>query len=216
MNQKGKNLFEQALQTTMRFGNNTSPYVVCFENAAIMQTNFEGRDIVVTPKNGGRPFTKQGRRFTLVLTEEMFNALRQEKGDCSHGVWQFDDENPDLKLYTIEVNLKFESKIIPECELWQMKKGRFTRDSRKVLNSTTVGNLDALYQNMAVERTDLVLNPYDPYKSGKFTLWVREIRVAQKEIDDSNSYWNVTIDEVDPNEIFNDMSMDPNLDPDQA
>ncbi len=216
MNKRAEDLYKRALQTSMIFGNEKSPYVVCFENAVIKNTNFEGKDIVITPKNGGRPFTKQGRRFELVLTEDMFKALCAEKGECSHGVWAFDEENPDLKLYTIEVNLKFESKIIPVCELWQMKNGRFTRDSRKELNSASIANLDALYREMAVERTDLVVNPYDPYKSGKFTLWVREIRVAQKEIDDSKGFWSVQIDEVDPNEIFNDMKMDPNVDPNQA
>lgn len=204
MNNTGKNLFERALESKLEFGTRRSPNAIIIENAVIIKKNFAGKDIPCKDSKG-RPFTKKGRRFTLVLTEDLFNALCEEKGNCSYGVWAFDkDENPDLKVYTIEVNVKMESNNPPMCKLFTKKNGK---TDVNILDSTNIGILDEIY-DIDTERIDLVLNPYDPDKSGNFTLWLRDLKLSQNEIEDSDSYWqNLEMGEdalpftpTDPNE----------------
>lgn len=197
MNNQGKNLFERAQLTSMTFGNRRSPNVIVFENAVIIKRNFAGRDIQGKRKDG-RPFVKQGRRFTLVLTEDMFNALKAEKGECSYGIWQFAPEDPDLKVYTIEVNVKMESANPPMCRLYTKRDGKA---NVTILNSANMGILDEIYE-CDIERIDMTLNPYDPDNTGHFTLWLRDLKMSQNEIEDSDEYWNnmITDDELPWNE----------------
>lgn len=186
MNNQAKNLFERALETRMIFGTRKSSSAVCFENAVIIKRNFAGKDIPCKDRNG-RSFVKKGRRFTLVLTEDMFNALKEAKGDCSYGIWQFaPDENPELKVYTVEVNIKMESNNPPTCALYTKNNGRV---NVSVLDSTSIGILDEIYE-CDIERIDITVNPYDPDKVGHFTLWLRDIKLSQNEIEDSDAYWN--------------------------
>lgn len=200
MNNQGKNLFERALETKMQFGTRRSQNAVVFENAVIIKRNFAGKDIPCKDKKG-KTFVKKGRRFTLVLTEEMFNALCAEKGECSYGIWAFAPEEPDLKVYTIEVNVKMESANPPSCKLYTKNGGKA---DVSVLNSTNLAILDEIYE-CDIERIDVTVNPYDPEKTGHFTLWLRDLKMSQIEIEDSDSYWK-TMDaeelpwDVDPNE----------------
>lgn len=195
MNSQGKNLFERALETSIEFGNRRSPNVIVVKNAVIIKRNFAGKDIPGKRKDG-KPFVKKGRRFTWVLTEDLFNALTAEKGECTFGIWAFSQENPDLKVYTIEVNIKMESDNPPTLLLYTSNNGRTVVTE---LNSTNMGTLDVI-QEIDIERVDLTLNPYDPEKSGHFTLWLRDLKLKQNEIEDSDSYWNnvVTDDERMP------------------
>ena len=203
MNNQGKNLFERALQTRMQFGNRRSPNVIVLENAVIIKRNFSGKDIQCKDRKG-KTFVKKGRRFTLVLTEEMFNALQAEKGECSYGIWAFGgEEDPDLKVYTIEVNLKMESANPPVCTLFTKKNGSADVN---VLDSTNLNILDELYE-CDIERVDLVLSPYDPDKTGHFTLWLRDLKMSQNEIEDNDEYWN--------NIIAGDTDIPYNIDPNE-
>lgn len=203
MNNQGKNLFERALETKMQFGTRRSPNAVVFENAVIIKRNFAGKDITGKRKDG-KTFTKKGRRFTLVLTKEMFDALCAEKGECSYGIWAFaPEENPDLKVYTIEVNVKMESANPPSCKLYTKSNGKA---NVSILNSTNLGLLDEIYE-CDIERVDITVNPYDPDKSGHFTLWLRDLKLSQIEIEDNDSYWN--------NMIVDDMEVMPFGDPNE-
>ena len=195
MNSQGKNLFERALETSLEFGNRRSPNVICVKNAVIIKRNFAGKEIPGKRKDG-KSFVKKGRRFTWVLTEELFNALCQEKGECTYGIWAFSPENPDLKVYTIEVNIKMESDNPPSIILYTSNNGKVKPTE---LNSTNMGALDVI-QEIDIERVDFTLNPYDPDKSGHFTLWLRDLKLKQNEIEDSDSYWSsiVSDDETIP------------------
>lgn len=205
MNNQAKNLFERALETTMEFGNRRSPNAICLSNAVIIKRNFAGRDIPGKRKDG-RPFVKQGRRFVLVLTEDMFNALCNEKGECVYGIWQFDPENPDLKVYTIEVRIKMESANPPVCRLYTKRNGKV---DISLLNSTNLGILDEIYE-CDIERIDMTLNAYDPDKTGHFTLWLRDLKLSQNEIEEGDDYWNNMGSADDADDIpFN---IDPNED----
>lgn len=194
MNNQGKNLFERALETKMQFGTRRSPNAVVFENAVIIKRNFAGRDVTGKRKDG-KTFTKKGRRFTLVLTKEMFDALCAEKGECSYGIWAFaPEEDPELKVYTVDVNVKMESANPPTCKLYTKNSGKA---NVSILNSTNLGLLDEIYE-CDIERVDITLNPYDPDKTGHFTLWLRDLKMSQIEIEDNDSYWNnIIVDDMD-------------------
>lgn len=191
MDNQAKNLFERALETKMIFGTPTNPNAVLFRNAVIIKTNFKGKEITITPKNGSRPFKKVGPRFTLVLTEDMFNALCQEKGQCKYNIWQFDQENPDLKVYEIEVCIKMDSakKQQPVIELITKSHGKVNSEA---LTAYNLGVLDDI-ESINTERIDMTLNPYDPNKIGMFTLWLRRMKFVQREvlddISDGDDYW---------------------------
>ena len=203
MNNQGKNLFERALNTKLQFGNRRSPNVIVLENAVIIKRNFSGKDIQCKGKNG-KPFVKKGRRFTLVLTEELFKALVEQKGECSYGIWAFGgEEDPDLKLWTVEVNVKMESANPPVCTLYTKKDGKADLN---VLDSTNLNVLDEIY-DCDIERIDLVLSPYDPDQTGHFTLWLRDLKISQNEIEDSDEYWE--------NIMANDNDIPFNIDPNQ-
>lgn len=191
MNNQGKNLFERALETEMIFGTQTNPNAIKLKNAVIIKPNFKGEEITITPKNGGRPFKKVGPRFTLVLTEDMFNVLCQEKGTCKYNIWQFDPENPDLKVFTVEVCIKMDSakKQQPIIELITKSHGRVNHETLTAYNLAILDEIEPIN----VERVDMVLNPYDPNKAGMFTLWLRSMKYVQKEIvddiSDGDEYW---------------------------
>ena len=185
MNNQGKNLFERALETKLVFGTRKSPNAIVFEDAVIIKRNFAGRDIH-GKRSDGRPFVKQGRTFTLVLTEDMFNALCAEKGECRYGIWNFDKEDPELKVYTVEVKLKMESNNPPSCTLYTTRNGK---TDISVLNSANLGVLDEIY-DVDIERVDIVVNPYDPEKTGHFTLWLRDLKLKQTAIEESNQFWD--------------------------
>lgn len=186
MNNQGKNLFERALETTMQFGNRRSPNAVVFNNAVIIKRNFAGKDISCKDSKG-RPFTKKGRRFTLVLTEDMFNALCAEKGTCTYGIWAFaPEEDPNLKVYTIEVNIKMDSPNPPVCKLYTKSNGK---TDITLLTDTNLGIIDEIY-DCDIERVDLTVSPYDPEKIGKFTLYLRDLKISQNYIEENDSYWN--------------------------
>ena len=206
MNNTGKNLFERALQSTLQFGTRRSPNAIVIQNAVIIKRNFAGKDIPCKDSKG-KTFIKKGRRFTLVLTEDLFNALVQEKGNCSHSIWAFDKENPDLKVYTIEVNVRMESSNPPMCKLFT-KRNKTT--DVNILDSTNIGILDEIY-DIDIERIDLVLNPYDPDHTGNFTLWLRDLKLSQNEIEDSDDYWSNLNAEEDALPFT---PTDPNLDVD--
>ena len=204
MNNQGKNLFERALETKMQFGTRRSQNAIVFENAVIIKRNFAGKDIPCKDRKG-KSFVKKGRRFTLVLTEDMFKALVAEKGECSYGIWAFaPEENPDLKVYTIEVRAMMESANPPVCKLYTIHNGK---NDVTILNSTNLGVLDEIYE-CDIERVDLTLNPYDPDKTGHFTLWLRDLKMSQKVIEDNDTYWN-DMELTDDNLPFN---SDPNED----
>lgn len=193
MNNQGKNLFEKALETEMVFGTRRSPNAIEFKKAVIIKRNFSGKDIPLKDKKG-KSFIKKGRRFTLVLTEELFNALVQAKGECSYGVWNFGgEENPELKLYTIEVRLNMDSANPPSCKLYTTSTNPDGTKVKNVttLNSTNLDILDEVYE-CDIERVDIVVNPYDPDKINHFTLWLRDIKLSQLEIEDSDKYWEVS------------------------
>ena len=208
MNSLGKALYEQALKTTITFGAPGRPNAVAINNAAIYKRNFKGADQKITPKDGGRSFVKKGRRFTLALTEDLFNALRDEKGECSYNVWAFGgEEDPDLKLYCIEVIVNMASSYPPTALLYTARKdGKW--DISDPLTDTSIGILDEVdYLN--IERVDIVVNPYDKDKTGNFTLYLNSIKMAQKHIEDGDDYWsaNIHIDEEMPRR-----GDDPNVD----
>lgn len=193
MNTQGKNLFDRALETEMILGTRRNPNAIEFKKAVIIKRNFEGRDITGKQKNG-KSFVKKGRRFTLVLTEDMFNALTEAKGECSHGIWNFGgEENPDLKLCTIEVRINMDSANPPSCKLYTAAGNGSNERNVTVLSSTNLGVLDTIYES-DIERVDILVNPYDPDKIGHFTLWLRDIKLSQLELEDSDEYWNVTSD----------------------
>lgn len=204
MNNQGKNLFERALETKMQFGTRRSQNAIVFENAVIIKRNFAGRDIPGKTKEG-RSFIKTGRRFVLVLTEDMFQALCAEKGTCKYGIWAFDpEENPDLKVYLIEVKIKMESNNPPVLKLYT------TNGSKKnvsILNSANMGVLDEIYE-CDIERIDLTVNPYDPDRTGSFTLWLRDLKLSQTKVEEGDGYWS----EFDLNDDnpFGDVQGDPN------
>lgn len=190
MNNLGKALYEQALKTTIQFGAPGRPNAVAINNAAIYKRNFKGADQKITPKDGGRSFVKKGRRFTLALTEELFNALCNEKGECSYNVWAFGgEEDPDLKLYTMEVIVNMASSYPPTALLYTAKKNG-NWDISEPLTDTSIGILDEV-DSMNIERVDLVLNPYDKDKTGNFTLYLNSIKMSQKYIEDMDDYWSV-------------------------
>ena len=207
MNNQGKNLFERALASKLQFGTRRSQNAIVIENAVIIKRNFAGKDIQCKDRKG-KTFIKRGRRFTLVLDEETFKALCAQKGECSYGVWNFDKENPELKVYTVEVNVKMESANPPSCKLYTTHNGNAKVTS---LNSTNLGVLDDISE-IDIERVDLVLNPYDPDKSGHFTLWLRDLKMSQNEIEDSDEYWS-NFNAVDADATENiPYGMDPNED----
>ncbi len=189
MNNQGKNLFERALETEMVFGTQFNPNAVLFKNAVIIKKNFKGQEITITPKNGKRPFKKVGPRFDLVLTEEMFNALVAEKGNCRYQIWNFDQENPDLKVYEIEVCIKMDSAKKPNIQLITKNNGRVNIESLNAYNLAILDEIDSIN----TERVDLVVNPYDPNKLGEFSLWLRSMKYVQVEVLDDISnddeYW---------------------------
>jgi len=212
MNNQAKNLFERALETTMQFGTQKSPNAVMFKNAVIIKRNFKGAEQVVTPKNGGRPFKKVGPRFTLVLTEDMLQALRDAKGNCRYSMWQFDEENPDLKVFEIEVNIKMDSSNPPVIQLIT-KKGGVVKP--KTLKSHNLAILDEP-DSIDIERVDLIVNPYDPSKSGNFTLWLRQMKVVLREVQDDISaddeYWAEIERQILEDELPEEVEFDPNQD----
>ena len=203
MNSQGKNLFERALETQLQFGTRRSPNAIVLTNAVIIKRNFAGKDIECKTKTG-KPFKKTGRRFTLVLTEELFNALCAEKGNCTYGIWAFaPEEDPNLKVYTIEVRLKMESDNPPVCKLYTKNNGK---TDVSVLNSTNLAILDSIWE-CDIERVDLTLSAYDPEKTGTFTLWLRDLKMSQTAIEDNDNYWA----EFDINE--DSLPFPPNGDP---
>lgn len=208
MNNLGKALYEQALKTTIQFGAPGRPNAVAINNAAIYKRNFKGVDQKITPKDGGRSFVKKGRRFTLALTEDLFNALCDEKGQCAYGVWAFGgEEEPDLKLYTIEVIVNMASSYPPTALLYTAKKsGQW--DISEPLTDTSIGILDEV-DSMNIERVDLILNPYDKDKTGNFTLYLNSIKMSQKYIEDEDAYWSANAHLEDDTPRRGD---DPNVD----
>ena len=189
MNNLGKALYEQALKTTIQFGMQGRPNAIMLSNAAIYKRNFKGADQKITPKDGGRSFVKKGRRFTLALTEEIFEAICNEKGNCSYNVWAFGgEEEPDLKLYTVEVIVNMASSYPPSALLYTAKKNG-SWDISEPLTDTSIGVLDEV-DSMNIDRVDLVLNPYDKDKTGNFTLYLNSIKMSQKYIEDGDDYWS--------------------------
>lgn len=189
MNNLGKALYEQALQTKISFGQPRRPNAVVIENAAIYKRNFKGADQKITPKDGGRSFVKKGRRFTLALTEETMSMLCNAKGNCSYNVWAFGgEEEPDLKLYCVEVLVNMASSYPPNALLFtKTKSGKW--DISEPLTDTSISILDEV-DYMNIERVDLVLNAYDKDKDGNFTLYLNSIKMSQKYIEDSDDYWS--------------------------
>lgn len=204
MNNQGKNLFERALETEIQFGTHRSPNVIVIKKAVLNRRNFAGKDVVCKDRKG-KTFTRKGRRFTLILTEDLFNALSEVKGECTYGIWEFaKEENPDLKVYTIDVNVKMESANPPKCELYTKYKGDI---QYKLLDSTNIGVLDEIAE-CDIDRVDLELNAYDPDKTGHFTLWLRSIKFSQLQIEDADEYWTNLTEESD--KATSDVSGDPN------
>lgn len=190
MNNLGKALYERALKSQMVFGAPGRPNVVTIKDAAIYKRNFKGIEQKITPKDGGRSFVKKGRRFQLALTEELFNALTAEKGQCTHNVWAFGgEEDPDLKLYCVEVIVNMASSYPPSAQLYTIDANGRMHPSEP-LTDTSIGILDDV-NDYDIERVDLVLNPYDKDKTGNFTLYLNSIKMSQKHIEDSDGYWSI-------------------------
>lgn len=190
MNNLGKALYEKALKSEIVFGAPGRPNAIIIKDAAIYKRNFKGVDQKITPKDGGKSFTKKGRRFSLALTEELFVALTNEKGNCSYNIWAFGgDEDPDLKLFTVEVVVNMSSSYPPNAQLYTIDAYGKMHMSEP-LTDTSIGILDDV-NDYDIERVDLVLNPYDKDKTGNFTLYLNSIKMSQKHIEDSDSYWSV-------------------------
>lgn len=195
MNQKGKHLYEIAVNTTMQFGMPGRPNAVVINNAAIDKRNFKGVDIPITPKNGGRSFIKKGRRFTLCLTENLFSALCNEKGKCAYTEWAFGgEEDPDVKLYCIEVIVNMASSYPPEAKLYiSDENGKWENEHPESLTDTSIGVLDEV-ELLDIDRVDLILNPYDRDKTGNFTFYLNSIKMAQKYVDSADdAYWTNSV-----------------------
>lgn len=205
MNNRGKELYERALHTELVFGNRANPNAIILQNVAISKRNFEGRT-ETGKKKDGRPFTKEGRRFTINLTEDLFNAICTEKGTCNYSIWAFGgDEQPDLKLYTIEVHVNMASQYPPHARLYTM--GKDNTASIRDLNDTSIAVLDSVREE-DIERVDVVLNPYDKDKIGIFTLYLNDIKMCQRYVEDTDNYWSHIVqdeEESQPN------GEDPNI-----
>lgn len=187
MNNLGKNLYERALKSKLIFGAPGRPNVITIKNAAIFKRNFKGVDQKITPKDGGRSFVKKGRRFSLALTEDLFNAITVEKGQCNHTVWAFGgEEDPDLKLYCVEVIVNMASNYPPSAQLFTIDADGKVNPSEP-LTDTSIGTLDEL-NDYDIDRVDVVLNPYDKDKIGSFTLYLNSIKIRQKHIEDSDDF----------------------------
>ena len=211
MNNQAKNLFERALETTMQFGVQKNPNAIMFKNAVIIKRNFKGTEQVITPKNGGRPFKKVGPRFVLVLTEDMLNALLESKGKCRYSMWQFDDENPDLNVFEVEVSIKMDSEKAPDIQLITRNNGQIKLEKLKSFNLGILDEPDSI----DIERVDLVVNPYDPTNSGNFTLWLRQMKFVLREVVDDitadDEYWSDIQRQILNGELPEDIE-DPNED----
>ena len=179
MNNKGKYYYDNALKTTVQFGTRHKPNCIVIRGASISKRNFSG--------NADR-FGNTKRIFWINLTEDLFNAIVAEKGNCNYSVWEFAaPEDTEPKLYQIKVQVNYASANQPKAFLYTRanKDADYLKETE--LTDVTIGSLDHLYDE-DIENIDLYLNPYDRKKDGNFTLYLNRIEVTMKYIEEDESY----------------------------
>ena len=134
------------------------------ENAVIIWTNFSGGPTKYNSVGGKRT-------FTLVLSEEIADALKDEGWNIKFREPKDPDDDP--LIYT-EIVVNMESAYPPTVVLYSEFRGR---KKANPLDSESIARLDSIN----IDNVDLIIHPYEHGRTSAFRVkgYARAIHVIQ-------------------------------------